>query len=251
MNKKIIPICITIIVALIIAIIIVITSFAEKETQIDIEREIISESIIIKDKKTQYENSKKSVNVVIPEFQNLNSDYGNYINSKIYKELNDTSVYENAIQGYSEQEIQNFTYETNYQRYNVEDYISIVATQYIHIGDGRPRNQKKCYVIDARNNMSPALVDIFVEKNAYKAAIIEEINNQASAKNIELIGGNGLKEISDTQAFYIKEGKLIIYFEASEIAATAVGELEFEMPFKMSEGKIAVGVATGVGSQLQ
>jgi len=81
------------------------------------------------------------------------------------------------------------------------------------------------------------LMDVFENKLNYKKNIIAEINKQAIDKNLELMGGNGLTQLDDEQAFYIKDNKIIIYFEASEIAATAVGELEFEMPFEMKEDK--------------
>lgn len=240
MNKKMINVCIAIIILLVIAIAFVIFNFGRKEEIPDVEETSLSEKVIIKSKKTQSESSTKVINVTIPEVQSLDSDYANYINLKMYNELSEAKVYENAIEGYASEDIGVFTYEASYERYNCEDYVSLVATQYIHLGDGRPRTQKKCYVIDSANSNSPTLVDVFKEKNSFERAILEEINRQAQEDNIELVGGNGLKELDDEQAFYIKDGKLVLYFEASEIAATAVGELEFVMPFKMVDGKFSV-----------
>lgn len=200
----------------------------------------VAETIAIRDIVNKIESSTKSVNTVIPEFQNLESRFKDRINLEIYNELNETNVYADATEGFEEEEIGFFTYEVNYDRYNSDKYISIVASQYIHLGVGRPRMQKKCYVVNAEENTSMLLMDVFKNQTNYKNSILEEINSQAAKQEIELVGGNGVKELADNQAFYIKDNKLIIYFEASEIAATAVGELEFIMPFEMIDGKFVI-----------
>lgn len=205
-----------------------------------IEDNGIAKAIEIRDRRSKIENSKKNINTTIPEFQNLENAFQDSINNKIYKDLNDVNVYNYATEGLEEDEIGKFTYEVDYERYNSDKYLSIVASQYIHLGDGRPRIQKKCYVIDAERNASVILEDLFGKKYEYETAIIKEINAQAARSGLELIGGNGLSELSKNQAYYIKDNKLIIYFEASEIAATAVGELEFIMPFEMVDGKFVI-----------
>jgi len=197
-------------------------------------------NVIIRDKVSVLENSKKSINTSIPEFQNLNSDFQRTINHRINKDLNDINVYEEMIEIFENEEIGKFTYEVDYERYNCGNYLSIVAKQYIHFGNGRPRFQKKCYVIDAERNSSLLLEDIFANKYDYKTSVINEINAQASKLGIELIGGNGLSELPKNQAFYIQDNKVVIYFEASEISATAVGELEFVMPYEMVDGKFVI-----------
>lgn len=238
MNKKIlIAICCAVMVMIIIVYGMILKSNNKNE---EITEEAIAENIIIKEKLVKYENSKQQINTVIPEIQNLDAEYVRYFNSKMYDEISAENVYKTSIEGYQEEEIGFFTYEAKYNRYNSNDYISIVIDQYIHLGDGRPKLQKKCYVIDAKRSVTPTLMDVFENKVNYKKAIINEINKQATQSNIELIGGNGLKELGDLQAFYIKDGKLVIYFEASEIAATAVGELEFVMPFEMVNGRFVL-----------
>lgn len=241
MNKKLLKICIVLGIILIGILIFTLVNFKNDSGNLDnVETEILSEKINIKDKKVSYINATQEVNIVIPEFQNLEGEYIRYMNSKIYKEVSDANVYQSTISGYKEDEIGFFTYESDYERYNCGDYISIVVNQYIHLGYDRPRIQKKCYVIDVKRNASPVLMDMFEDKINYKQMVINEINKQAQEQDIELIGGNGLKELSDIQAFYIKDNKLVIYFEASEISATAVGQLEFTMPFKMLDGKFLI-----------
>lgn len=200
----------------------------------------LSSQVILRERHTSYETSTEQVDIVIPEFDNLDMTYEAYINQKMREDLEIENVYAEMTEGYASGEIGFFTYETTYERYNVEDYVSIVVNQYIHLGEGRPRIQKKCYVVDAKNQMSPSLQDIFVNKIDYREAILAEINQQAEKNQIELVGGNGLKTIKDTQPYYIRDGKLVLYFESSEIAATAVGELEFTMPFEMVNGKFVL-----------
>lgn len=237
MNKKKMIILAVIIIVILCMIFIIMSKKNETNLDDNLVEISISETINIKDKTIKNKNSLKDINVTLPEFQNLEDGYEKYINSKIYADLSDITAYNNAILGLDNDEIGLFTYEVTYDRYNCGDYISIVANQYIHLGEGRPRIQKKCYVINVKENATVTLIDVVTNKTNYKDFIIEEINKQAESKNIELIGGNGLSELSDTQAFYIKDNKIVIYFEASEIAAAAVGELEFEMPFEMINNK--------------
>ena len=197
------------------------------------EQKSLSEKIIIKDKENQIENATNSVDIIIPEIQNLEEPFKNHINNKLFEELSYNAVYANATEGFESGDVGLFTYEVNYDRFNSNNFLSIVAKQYIHFGNGRPRMQKKCYVIDIEKSTIITLIDIFKNKLDYEKAIIAEVNKQAEEKQIELIGGNGLNKLSSNQQFYIKDNKLIIYFESSEIAATAVGELEFVMPFEM------------------
>lgn len=240
MNKKAIAIIITVIFIIVIALMILVGGKENNHKEI-IDEKSISESVVIKDKASMINTSKRAVDVIIPEFQNLEDGYEGYINNKMYKDLSDVNVYDELTHGLNNEEIGKFTYEASYERYNCEDYVSIVANQYIYLeGAARPKTQKKCYVVNAKESATTTLVDIFEDKLNYKKAILSEINIQAKIKNIELIGGNGLTSIDDTQQFYIKDNKLVIYFESSEIAATAVGELEFTMPFEFVNNKFII-----------
>ena len=49
------------------------------------------------------------------------------------------------------------------------------------------------------------------------------------------MNGEGLKDLADKQKFYIKDEKLIIYFDPAEIAPATYGALQFEMPFTLDE----------------
>lgn len=235
MNKKVIIFLLVVAIMVIVGIFITVKIFSNQPEE-NIPIQDIKNQAVIKDRKSVYQNALRDINITIPEFQNLEEAYERYINLKIYQDLSEASVYDEVTEGYEEDEIGFFTYETSYVRYDCGDYTSIVANQYIHLGEARAQIRKRCYVIDTKRNASVSLVDLFTDKTNYKKSILDEINKQAEKQNIELVGGNGLKEILDTQAFYIKDNQLVIYFESSEVAATAVGELEFIMPFEMVNG---------------
>lgn len=95
--------------------------------------------------------------------------------------------------------------------------------------------KEKIYVINAKNSTSAVLQDVMENKANYKDRIITFVNEEAFKNKIELMGGNGITKISDTQSFYIKDNKLHIYFEASEIAPVSAGALDFELPFTLTK----------------
>ena len=69
----------------------------------------------------------------------------------------------------------------------------------------------------------------------FEEEVLKEIAKQAEANHYEIMNGEGLQAIDVRQKFYIKEGKLIIYFDPAEIAPASYGELQFEMPFTLGE----------------
>ena len=200
----------------------------------------LSDAVVIEEKHTQLQNENNNIDIKYPVFQGLEESYHNEINNIIYKKISHEAIYNEMVLGDEEREKDIFTYEMDYDRYNCGDFVSIVANQYIHIGNGRPRLQKKCFVVNVENNSIMKITDLFDGESDFRKDIIEEINKQAKERKVELIGGNGLDELNENQAFYIKDNKLVIYFEASEIAATAVGELEFIMPYEMINNKFVI-----------
>ncbi|MBR3280823.1 MAG: DUF3298 domain-containing protein [Clostridia bacterium] len=185
---------------------------------------------------TEFSNKNMNVRCIIPKFTNLNTSVNNYINSKIEKDLIYTNVFDEVTAGLDSSSIGKFTYSVNYERFNCFDFVSIVATQNIELEGSRSIVRKKCYVVDAKNDRTANLKDVFANKSSYKSKVKSEVSKQAEEKGIELTGGNDIFSIEDTQSFYIKNDKLHIYFEPSEVSAAANGELDFEMPFKLNNG---------------
>ena len=134
-----------------------------------------------------------------------------------------------------------YEYIVTYDRYNNDIYLSLVLNQNINIsladiyeGGLRSNKWKDTYNVNCDTSTQVYLKDICGFAN-YKAEILDEVNKLAKQRNIKLVGGSELTELSDTQRFYIKDGKLIVYFEPASIAPYLNGELEFEMPFTFDE----------------
>lgn len=227
------------ILALIVAIIVIasIINQNNQPTEEIVMPKGLAEDVLIQTKEFTYNNSMFEVDMEVPEITNLNGTFNSYINNKINSDTSYRNVYNELTSGISDLEnIGKFTYEVNYERYNCQDYLSLLINQSIQLGEERAINRVLIYVIDAKNSRLLLLQDVMENKIDYKKKITEEINVEAFKNRVELIGGNGLGSISDDQKFYIKDAKLHIYYDASEIAPASVGSLDFEMPFEYVNG---------------
>lgn len=196
-----------------------------------------SDKIIISITPTHTETQRRLVDVNIPAFSNL-SDYSfqESINTKIADSINPYIKEINIVA--DETVSKQYKYTVSFERYNNEEYISIVLLQNYSTGEGGMRSNtwKDTYTIDVINNKEISLADICSAEN-YKKIIVAEVNKQAKEQNLNLVAGNGLADIPDTQRFYIKDKKLYIYFEPASIAPYLDGEMIFEMPFEFVNGK--------------
>ena len=120
---------------------------------------------------------------------------------------------------------------TYYDRYNNGGIISLVINMDYDTNGLRSNKWKEVFNIDVVNNKKLTLSDLFSSAN-YKDRIASEINKQAKEKNLDLIEENGINTIPDNQKFYIKDEKLVIYFENSAISKS---EVEFTMPFAFND----------------
>ena len=195
----------------------------------------LSAAIRVEGKEMKWSTSTTNVDIIMPRFDNLANNYNSYLNSKVNSELSFDTVFNEVTAGMNENEVGFFDYEVRFDRYDCYDIISVVATQKIEFGESRTITRKKCYNVNVRENRTAELKDVFLNKTNYKKKIMEEINSQAEKKEIELKGGK-LNYLSESQVFYISNGKLYIYFDAAEIAAASYGELDFEMPFRLEDG---------------
>ena len=200
------------------------------------EQDQYSRIVVIKPYNTVFKNSKVEVNSSIPTFTSLTAEANNYINKKIAEDSDYSKIYAELTEKMDPDSIGYFTFHTTYDRYNCFDFVSIVVNQKIELENVKKVSRKKCYVVDAKDNKTADLREVFGNKTNYKDAILKEIYSQAESKNIDLSGGSDVLRITDNQAFYIKDYKLHIYFEAGSISAEENGELDFEMPFELKNG---------------
>lgn len=206
-----------------------------------IDEKTASEKIIVDATISNTTDSKREIYISMPTFSNL-SDYSfqQYINQL----MNDTvKAYQNEINVVLDGDTSlttKYRYNVGFNRYNNDDYISLVINQNYQTGGMRSNSWKDTYNVDVVRNTEIYLEDLFDATTDYKKEIVSEINKQAEEKNYELVGGNGLSDIPETQKFYIKDGVLVIYFDPAAIAPYVYGELHFEMPFEYKDGKFYV-----------
>ncbi len=237
-NKKIVIIAIIVLVMCIVAGMLLFRRIVDQNNNEPLleEREA-SAKITNKTKTILYNVRLFDVNMKIPEFNNLPLQYNYYINEKIVNDTDYNKLYNEMTSGIEDKSsIGVFKYSVDYVRYNFHDYISIVINQEMQLGDERPVNKKKIYVINAAKGNSAMLRDVMENKVDYKRKIVEYINTESFKNKIELVGGRGLTSLQDTQRFYIKDdGTLHIYYDPSEVAPASDGALDFEMPFTWQE----------------
>lgn len=185
------------------------------------------------DNKTQKENI--TLDMEIPQISNLDASYCDYFNQKVKRDIDYEKIYNEL--SIMDNVKQKFNYETRYDSYRNGDFLSIVVTQISKYGDDQERREKKCYVVDAKNAKTAYLEDTAMEPYNYKYYILSRVNDAIFRDRIQLKTGERLTSISDTQAFYIKDGKMHIYFASGQIASESVGDLDFEMPFKFENGR--------------
>lgn len=195
-----------------------------------------ADSIVVQDVKVENYTDNRYINCVYPKITNLtDKEFENYINKQIATNINE---YRSEIEYIVDDETlptEMYRYVTTYSRYNCDKYLSLVIDQDYQTGGIRSNKWKDIYNINVETQRIFYLEELFEAGAKYEEAIIAEITKQAEAKNMELVGGNGLTKLPKKQKFYIKDNKLIVYFDPSEISATAFGEQHFEMPFTMNE----------------
>lgn len=244
MNKNII-IFLVVIILLIICVVSFFAIFKEPPVIVNPDPPVVEikdpvEEIIIETATTKTETQRRSINVNMPKFTNLsNFSFQESINQKISDSIN---PYINEIIIVADESLPatiKYKYDVEYERYNNEKYISLVVSQNYSTGGMRSNAWKETYTVDFANNREVSLADV-CSSNNYKEIIVQEVNKQAQQRNLELVAGNGLSDIPDTQRFYLKNKKLYIYFEPASIAPYLDGEMHFEMPFEYVDGKFIV-----------
>lgn len=160
-------------------------------------------------------------------------EFENHINKQIASNIAEYRNEINVVVDDKTPPEKNYTYYTNYEQYLWGDYLTLVIINDYKTGGIRSNTWKDTYNINLSSERLIKLSDIL--PGDYEDIIVNEIMKQANQRNIKLMGGDGLKRLQTGQKFYIKDGKLVIYFDPSEVAANKYGALEFEMPFPIKE----------------
>lgn len=196
-------------------------------------KDVIIESVPVNNKADHI-----NINNRYPSIKSFKSkEFENYINKTIAGNIAEYRNEINEIVDDYTLDVKQYSYITNFERYNWGSYLTLIVNHDYQTGGIRSNTWKEIYNIDVSTERIIYLEDIFRATVDYEDAIIAEITKQAKDKNIVLMGGDGLKKLPTKQKFYIRDGNLIMYFDPSEVAANKYGVLEFEMPFKIdSEG---------------
>lgn len=201
----------------------------------EIEIKSPAEELVISTVSTRTQTQKRLVNAEIPHMDSLSNDsFQEEINDKIASLI---KPYINEIAIVADDTIsKQYVYEVSYERYNNENFVSLLIAQNYNTGGMRSNEWKDTFTIDVVKNKELTLKDVCSSKD-YKKIIVDEVNKQARENNISLVAGNGLVDIPDSQRFYIKDEKLYIYFEPASIAPYLDGEMHFEMPYEFVDGE--------------
>ena len=168
-----------------------------------------------------------------------NLDFADDINNQILKLFNNYSdeikLFKDGVSFDDDKNdlIKNkqYRYRISYDRHNNGGIISLVINMNYNTSGLRSNAWKETFNIDVVNCKQLSLSDLF-SSSAYKEKIVSEINKQAKERAYDLIEKDGIRTIPDNQKFYIKDEKLVIYFENSAISKK---ELEFIMPFEFND----------------
>lgn len=124
---------------------------------------------------------------------------------------------------------------------STSNVISILVEYYKYSGGAHGYYEYVPYNINLRNGKKFNLKDIFKQGADYKTIINKEIENQIKElgeKDKELDGVYDFYGIKENQKFYLKDGKIIIYFDLYDIAPYAAGVPEFPIIIKDIESQI-------------
>lgn len=182
------------------------------------------------------------VDAVYPTITSFkNKEFENSINKQIASNIAAYRTEINYMVDDLTPDVKLYKYITSYDKYTWGDYLTLVVDQDYQTGGIRSNKWKDIYNINVRTERLIYLSDLFDAKVDYETAIINEVTKQAEAQGYKLMGGDGLKTLSTKQKFYIQDGKLIIYFDPSEVTGAIYGELNFEMPFSMgTDGRFQI-----------
>lgn len=196
----------------------------------------LAELTVIRSIPVQNKTDNSNINAVYPCITSFkNKNFENYVNNLMASSILGYTNEINSLIDDLTPDVKLYKYVTSYKKYTCGNYLTLVIDQDYQTGGIRSDTWKDVYNIDVLSERLITLADLFEVGVDFEPAIISEITEQAKSRNIILQGGEGLKKLPTKQKFYIQDGKLIIYFDPSEVAATVFGALEFEMPYTMNE----------------
>ncbi len=134
-----------------------------------------------------------------------------------------------AIAERSEEE-RPYEYDSDYVvTYNQNDVISLVMDQYAYTGGAHGTTLRQAFTFSLKDGKRLLLGDLFGANPNYKKLLNEKVGKQLRVSGGYLGGFNGL---NTEKYFYLKEGRVVLFFQLYEYTAYAAGFPEFTFTFK-------------------
>ncbi len=204
-----------------------------------VEKKVTADDILVETVKYENKTDNMDIKCEYPRIKSFkNASFQNSVNSEIAKHsLDQVNEIKNVIEDDTDdlKPEMFIRYSCNFERFNYGKYLFLVVSHDYESGGIRSNKWKDIYSINVETERIVYLSEMFEVGVKYEQAIISEITKQAAERDIELMGGNGIEKLSQKQSFYInEEGKLVVYFQPSFVAATVYGEVSFVMPFTLN-----------------
>lgn len=236
-NRFVVPIIIVLIGMLAIG------ASSEKPSSLSTNRSMLSDNgnMKVETKTISYDSEEIQIHMVLPIFLDVsNKEVFEKINSYFEEDavclkedlLNMAKVdFENAKK--DNIDIPKYELLTSYEINTMNnELISATTLNYQYTGGAHGLSVKVPYNFDLTTGKKIYLDDLFKKDGDYRKIINEEIQRQIKEDpdkfypdEVEVFSG-----IKEDQAFYIKDGKLVIYFGQYEIGPYSSGIVEFEIP---------------------
>lgn len=191
------------------------------------------ENLIVVDKSIREISRYIKIDGEIPQIVGLSNEKSqNEINKEI---VNYTNMWIKENKAASEEFQPSPPYElvASYVVTNNIKTLSFYIDYYQYNGGAHGITNRKSYNIDIESGKRLRLQDLFQKDFDYKGHINNIISTEIEKnKDFYFTGKEGFNGIEDNQGFFIRDNKLVIYFDYYKIAPYVAGMPEFEIPLK-------------------
>jgi hypothetical protein len=123
-----------------------------------------------------------------------------------------------------------YEYDANYiVSYNQNGVLSLVTEQYAYTGGAHGITLRQAYTFSLKDGKTLLLGDLFGANPSYKKQLNAKLTKLLKADGGYLGGFTGL---NTEKYFYLKEGKVVLFFQLYEYTAYAAGFPEYTFSFK-------------------
>ncbi|WP_081389657.1 PdaC/SigV domain-containing protein [Paenibacillus odorifer] len=123
-----------------------------------------------------------------------------------------------------------YTYDIDYVvTYNQNGVISLVMSQYSDTGGAHGMTNREAFTFSLKDGKRLLLGDLFGANPNYKQQLNAKLNKLVKAEESYLGGFNGL---NTEKYFYLKDDKVVLFFQLYEYTAYAAGFPEYPFTFK-------------------